>query len=140
MAWERVRYRGEERGCQYGDVQYRLMLCSRVINKASLRSMKKGRMSGIDEVFTEMTIAAGEVGVIWTKRLLNVRMIEGSVPEDWRTGLIVSIMVGEGRCSRSGEVRGNYAAKSPHEYAEEDSEWEDKKECGDGDRRRAAGV
>ena len=57
----------------------------------ALKRMKKGRVPGIDEACTEMIIAAGEVGVSWTKRLLNVCTREGSILEDWRTGLIVPI-------------------------------------------------
>ena len=37
-----------------------------------------------------MIIAVGEIGVGLTKRLLNACVGEGSVPEDCRTGLIVS--------------------------------------------------
>ena len=39
----------------------------------------------------EMLEMAGEVGVKWTGRLLNVRMQEGSIQKAWRTGLIVPI-------------------------------------------------
>ena len=49
-------------------------------------------------------------------------------------------MKGEGRCSRSREVQGHYTPKLCPEGAGEDSGREDKEECGDRDRRRAAGV
>ena len=62
--------------------------------RTALKTMKKERAPGIDEVCTEIIIAAEEVCISWMKRLLNVRMREGSIPEDWRTGLIVSIMEG----------------------------------------------
>ena len=62
----------------------------------ALKRMKKGRASGTDEVCTEMIIAAEEVGVSWTKRLLNICMREGSIPEEWRTELIVPIWKGNG--------------------------------------------
>ena len=34
---------------------------------------------------------AGEVGVKWTGRLLNLCMQEGRIPKEWRMGLIVPI-------------------------------------------------
>ena len=34
---------------------------------------------------------AGEVGVDWTGRLLNVCMQKGSIPKEWRMALIVPI-------------------------------------------------
>ena len=59
--------------------------------RMALKRMKKGKAPGIDEVCTEMIMAATEIGVGWTKRLLNVCMKEDSIPEEWRTGLIVPI-------------------------------------------------
>ena len=55
--------------------------------------MKKRKVPGIDEVRrpTERRDAAGEVKVSCTKRLLKVCKREGSISDDWRTGLIVSI-------------------------------------------------
>ena len=50
-----------------------------------LEGMKKKR----DEMRAEMADVAGEIGVRWTKRLLNTCTNQCKVPEDWRTGLIV---------------------------------------------------
>ena len=52
--------------------------------------MKEGRAPGI-EVCTEIIFAAEEVRVSWTKRRLNICVREGSIPEDWKMGLIVQI-------------------------------------------------
>ena len=60
----------------------------------ALKRMKKGRVPGIDEVCTEMIIAVGEVRVSWTKKLLNVCIREGSIPEDCGTGVIGLIWKG----------------------------------------------
>jgi len=46
-----------------------------------VKRMKKGRVPDIDEVCTEMVIAAEEVGVSWMKRLLKIRMSKGSILE-----------------------------------------------------------
>ena len=59
--------------------------------QTALKRTKKERAPGIDGVHTDMLIAAGEVEVSWTKRLLNVCMREGLILEHWRTGLFVSI-------------------------------------------------
>ena len=36
-----------------------------------LKGMKKGRVPGLDKMRAEMVDVAGEIGVRWTKRLLN---------------------------------------------------------------------
>ena len=46
----------------------------------------------------EILEMAGEVGVKWTGRLLNVCMQEGRIPKEWRMSLIVPI------CKRKGDV------------------------------------
>ena len=50
----------------------------------ALKRMKTGRALGIDEVYTQMIIAAEGVGVSWTTRLLNILVClsKGSIRED----------------------------------------------------------
>ena len=60
--------------------------------QTALKMMKKGRAPGIDEVCTEMIIAAGKVRISWTQRLFNVCTVctrESLIPEDCRIGLVV---------------------------------------------------
>ena len=57
---------------------------------------EKGKATWADEVRLEMLEMAGEVGVKWTGRLLNVCMQEGRVPKKWRMGLIVPIWMRKG--------------------------------------------
>ena len=64
--------------------------------QTALKMMKEGLVPGIHEVCIEMTVAAGEVGVRWTKKLMNGCKREGSSPENWSTGLIVLIWKEEG--------------------------------------------
>ena len=45
----------------------------------------------------EMLEMAGEVGVKWTGRLLNVCMQEGRIPTEWRMGLTDSADMEEER-------------------------------------------
>ena len=63
----------------------------------------------------EMVDVAGEIGARWTKRLLNKRMKQCKVPEDWLTGLIVPHMEKERRCTRPREVQRNNSAESYYE-------------------------
>ena len=48
---------------------------------------------------------AGEFGVKWTERLLNVCMQEGRIPKAWRMGLIVSIWKRKGDVHDQGKCR-----------------------------------
>ena len=49
---------------------------------------------------------AERVGVKWTKRLLNTCMREGKIPEEWRTGLIVTVWKRKGAVHDPGKYRG----------------------------------
>ena len=59
--------------------------------ETAMHKMKKGKATGADEVRLDMLEMAGEVGVAWTGRLLNVCMQEGRIPKEWMMGLIVPI-------------------------------------------------
>ncbi len=56
--------------------------------ETAMHKMKKGKAT--DEVRLDMMEMAGEVGVKWTGRLLNVCM-QGRIPKEWRMGLILPI-------------------------------------------------
>ena len=71
-----------------------------------LKEMKKGRQTRLDEMRAEMVDVAGEIGVRWTKMLLNTCMKQCKVPEDWRTGLIVPIWKRKGDAQDPGKYRG----------------------------------
>ena len=59
--------------------------------KKAMKTTKKGREAGIDEVQVHMLAVAELVGIWWTQRLLNTCIRAGKIPEEWRTGLIVPI-------------------------------------------------
>ena len=59
--------------------------------ETAMYKMKKGKATGADEVRLEMLEMAGEVGVKWTGRLLNVCMQEARISKEWRMGLTVQI-------------------------------------------------
>ena len=48
--------------------------------ETAMHKMKKGKATGADEVRLEMLDMAGEVGVKWTGRLLNV--CKGRIPKE----------------------------------------------------------
>ena len=52
--------------------------------ETAMQKMKKGKATVADEVRLAMLEMAGEVGVKWTGRLLNVCMQEGRIPKEWR--------------------------------------------------------
>ena len=54
----------------------------------------------------EMLEMAGEVGVKWTGRQLNVCMQEGRTPNEWRMGLIVPIWKRKGDVHDQGKYKG----------------------------------
>ena len=61
---------------------------------------------GADEVRLEMMEMAGEVGVKWTGRLLNVCMHEGRIPKEWGMGQIVLIWKRKGDVHDPRKYRG----------------------------------
>ena len=54
-----------------------------------MKKTKKGRATGIDEVLEDIMVMAECVGVRWARRLLNTCKREESMPQEWRTWLIV---------------------------------------------------
>ena len=54
----------------------------------------------------EMLEMAGEVGVMWKGRLLNVCMYEERIPKEWRMGLIVPIWKRKGDMHDRGKYTG----------------------------------
>ena len=67
---------------------------------------EKCKATGADEVRLDMLEMAGEEGVKWTGRLLNVCMQEGRIPKEWRMGLMVPIWKRKGDVHDPGKYRG----------------------------------
>ena len=59
--------------------------------ETAMHTMKQGKATGADEVRLDIMEMAGEVGVKWKGRLLNLFMHEGRTPKEWRMDLIVPI-------------------------------------------------
>ena len=73
---------------------------------AAMQKMKKGKATGLDEIRVEMLELAGDVGVNWTRRLLNSCLTEVKIPVEWRTGLIIPIWKMKGDVHDPGKYRG----------------------------------
>ena len=71
-----------------------------------MKKMKKGKATGLDEIRVEMLNMAGDVGVNWTRRLLNSCFTEGEIPVEWRTGLIIPVWKIKGGVHDPGKYRG----------------------------------
>ena len=54
--------------------------------ETAMHMMKKGKAIGADEVRLEMLEMAGEMGIKWTGRLLNVCMQEGRMRKECGSG------------------------------------------------------
>ena len=54
----------------------------------------------------EMMEVAGEVGVKWTGRVLNICMHDGRIPKERRMGLVVPICKTKGGVHNQGKNRG----------------------------------
>ena len=74
--------------------------------ETAMQKMKKGKATGSDEERLQVMGMAGEVGIKWTGRLLNVCMQEGRTPKEWRMGLIVPMWKIKGDVHEPGKYRG----------------------------------
>ena len=74
--------------------------------RRAVRRMKKGKSTGEDEFKIEMVEAAGELGTKWMTKLLNKCRKEGSIPKEWRVGLVVPIWKKKGDAQDPGNYRG----------------------------------
>ena len=84
--------------------------------ETAIHKMKNGKATGADEVRLEMLEMAGEVGVKWTGRLLNVCM---QVLKEWRMSLIVPIWKKKGDVHDPGKYRGITLLRQEGDFGEE---------------------
>ena len=69
--------------------------------QTGMKRMTKGTAPGINEMRVEVIMAAGESGIRWTKRLLNICMRQSKVQVVWRTELVVPIWKTQGNTEAS---------------------------------------
>jgi len=59
--------------------------------RAALKEMKRHKAPGLSGLVTEMIQATGEIGTQWILDLCNVIVKEGSIPEDWKSSVVLPI-------------------------------------------------
>jgi len=68
--------------------------------------MKRHKAPGLSGLVTEMIQATGEIGTEWILDLCNGIVKEGSVPEDWKSSVVLPIYKGKGDPMECGSYRG----------------------------------
>ena len=72
----------------------------------SLKEMKRHKAPGLSGMLTEMIQATGEIGTKWILDLCNGIVKEGSIPEDWKSSVVLPIYKGKGDPMECGSYRG----------------------------------
>ena len=64
--------------------------------RAVLKKMKGHKAPGLSGLVAEMIQATGDIGTQWILDLCNGIVKEGSIPEDWKSSVILPIYKGKG--------------------------------------------
>ena len=64
--------------------------------RAVLKKMKGHKAPGLSGLVTEMIQATGDIGTQWILDLCNGIVKEGSIPEDWKSSVVLPIYKGKG--------------------------------------------
>ena len=62
--------------------------------RAALKEMKRHKAPGLSALVTEMIQATGDTGTQWILDLCNGIVKEGSIPEDWKSSVVLPIYKG----------------------------------------------
>jgi len=63
---------------------------------AVLKKMKMHRAPGLSGLVAEMIQATGDIGIQWILDLCNSTVKEGSIPEDWKSSVVLPTYKGIG--------------------------------------------
>ena len=63
--------------------------------RAVLKKMKRHKASGLSGLVAEMIQATGDIGTQWILDLSNGIVKEGSIPEDWKSSMVLPIYRGK---------------------------------------------
>ena len=74
--------------------------------RAALKKMKKHKAQGLSGLVTEMIQATGDTGTQWILDLCNGIVKEGSIPDDWKSSVVLPIYKGKGDPMECGSYRG----------------------------------
>ena len=64
--------------------------------RKAVKNLKKGKLSGVDGITSEMLKYGGEALLEWLTRVYKVCMSEEKVPNDWVRAIVVPLYEGEG--------------------------------------------
>jgi len=74
--------------------------------RAVLKKMKRHKAPGLSGLVAEMIQATGDNGIQWILDLCNGTVKEGSLPEDWKSSVVLPIYKGKGDPMECGSYRG----------------------------------
>jgi len=74
--------------------------------RAVLKEMKRHKAPGLFGLVAEMIQATGDIGIQWILDLCNGIVKEGSIPEDWKSSVVLQIYKGKGDPMQCGSHRG----------------------------------
>ena len=74
--------------------------------RAVLKKMKRHKAPGLSGLVAEMIQATGDIGIQWILDLCNVIVKEGSIPEDWKSSVVLPIYKGKGDPMECGSYKG----------------------------------
>ena len=74
--------------------------------RAALKEMKRHKAPGLLGLVTEMIHATGDIGTQWILDLCNGIVKEGSIPEDWKSSVVLPSYKGKGDPMECGSYRG----------------------------------
>ena len=74
--------------------------------RAILKKMKRHKAPGLSWLVAEMIQATGDIGTQWILDLCNGIVKEGSIPDDWKSSVVLPIYKGKGDPMECGSYRG----------------------------------
>jgi len=74
--------------------------------KAVLKKMKRHKAPGLSGLVAEIIQATGDIGTQWILDLCNGIVKEGSIPENWKSSVVLPIYKGKGDPMECGSYRG----------------------------------
>ena len=81
--------------------------------RAALKKMKRHKAPGLSGLVAEMIHTTGDIGTQWILDLCNGTVKEGSIPEDWKSSVVLPIYKGKGDPMECGSYRGCLLYTSP---------------------------
>jgi len=74
--------------------------------RAVLKKMKRHKAPGLSGLVAEMIQATGDIRTQWILDLCNGIVKEGSIPQDWKSSVVLPIYKGKGDPMECGSYRG----------------------------------